>query len=194
MPDEVGNEIILSLPRISRRGSPPTLTFAKSSMLSLGVPEANLRAPLELLTELYLNQGRPQSELASIFGVQRQTVTRWLDRLGIQHRDQGDAVSMALNKYQSHPFEGSDQERAYLLGLRAGDLHAQAHGRKFRISVGTTHPSMMRLFQDSFSKYGQVRRYPKFNEVSVTIGAYTATWTHHSAFCCTSRGSFLDGY
>lgn len=115
---------------------------------------------------LYIEQRRSQTEIARIFDVQQRTVTRWLKRLEIPIRSPGDSVSMALSKYAVHHFDGSLKEHAYLVGLRAGDLHAQKHGRRIRVSVGTTHPAMMDLFHALFASYGDVRRYPKFSQVS----------------------------
>ena len=34
------------------------------------------------------------------------------------------------------------------------------------MSVGTAHPAMLELFRALFTKYGEVRSYPKFNKVS----------------------------
>lgn len=142
------------------------MSFRSSAVLSLGVSDANLQSPHDLLCELYLQQRRSQTELARVFRVQPQTISRWLTRLGIERRDQGEAVALAITKYHCRPFEGTSEEKAYQLGLRAGDLHAQTHGRRIRLSVGTTHPAMMTLFQSTFSRYAEVRRYPKRSDVS----------------------------
>jgi len=100
-------------------------------------------------------------------------MARWLRRLKIPIRSQGDSVSLAASKYELHHFDGSLKERAYLLGLRAGDLHAQRHGRRIRISVATSHLGMLDLFRNLFANYGEVRRYPKFGLVS---GFHWATY------------------
>ncbi len=118
------------------------------------------------MNSLYVTQKRSQAELGALFGVQPQTVARWLDRLGIQRRNPADCVSTALSKHPFRSFDGSGKERSYLLGLRAGDLHAQKHGRRIRASVGTSHPGMEELFRKLFSRYGVVKRYPKFSRFS----------------------------
>ncbi|MDG6981576.1 MAG: hypothetical protein JRN51_10765, partial [Nitrososphaerota archaeon] len=89
----------------------------------------DLQSPERLLRCLYVSQLKSQSEIASIFEVQAQTVARWLKRLRIPLRSQGDSVSVANTKYALHSFDGTLEERAYLTGLRAGDLHTQRHGR-----------------------------------------------------------------
>lgn len=136
-------------------------------MLSrLQIPPQDCVSPERLMRSLYQDQGRSQAEIGTILHVQGQTVNRWLSRLDIPLRSQADSVSLAATKYEVFPCDASPIERAYLLGLRAGDLHAQVHGRRVRVSVGTTHPAMASLFGSTFSRYGQVRRYPKYNVVS----------------------------
>jgi len=136
-------------------------------MLSnLQIPPQDLVSPERLIRSLYQDQGRSQAEIGRILRVQGQTVNRWLIRLNIPLRSQADSVSLAVTKYEVSPCDATPLERAYLLGLRAGDLHAQIHGRRVRVSVGTTHPGMASLFESTFSRYGRVRRYPKYNDVS----------------------------
>jgi len=66
-----------------------------------------------------------------------------------------------LTKYESNSFNENLIEKAYLIGIRYGDLSTQIHGRKIRISVSSTHPAMLRLFKKLFDKYGKVNSYPK---------------------------------
>lgn len=154
------------LPRVTNRGNPPRIDINSGELLNLGVSTYDLQSPHRLMRQLYIEQQRSQTEIAGIFDVQPQTVNRWLKRLEIPLRSPGDSVSMASSKYAVHSFNGSLRERAYLVGLRAGDLHAQKHGRRIRVSVGTTHPAMMDLFRALFANYGEVRKYPKFSQVS----------------------------
>jgi hypothetical protein len=115
---------------------------------------------------MYLGHSMSQSEIARTLGVQRETVSSWLRRLETPIRTQGDSVSLALTKYRTKEFDGNLVSQAYLLGLRAGDLHAQVHGRKIRVSLGTTHPAMGELFRQVFTGFAEIRRYPKHNNVS----------------------------
>jgi len=103
----------------------------------------------------------PQGKIADLFGVQLQTVTRWLKRLEIPLYERADVVSYSLMRYDRHVFSNNLIEKAYLIGLRTGDLAVQKHGRGWRISITTSHPAMSDLIKESFGKYSTVRMYPK---------------------------------
>jgi len=156
----------LTLPRVTARGSPPTIKADRYKLLDIGIWPNELASANDVLRAMYLRHSMSQSEIARILGVQQQTVSSWLRRLEIPVRTQGDSVSLALTKYHVKAFDGDLASRAYLLGLRAGDLHAQVHGRRVRASLGTTHPAMAELFRLVFSEFAEVRRYPKYNDVS----------------------------
>jgi hypothetical protein len=155
----------LALPRAGARGSPPIITVDKCKLLGVGIEPNELGSAYDALRAMYLEHSMSQTEIARILGVQRQTVSSWLGRLDIPVRTQGDSVSLALTKYHAKAFDGDLTSRAYLLGFRAGDLHAQVHGRRIRASVGTTHPAMAELFRLVFSGFTEVRRYPKYNDL-----------------------------
>lgn len=91
------------------------------------------------------------------------SVTVWnhLKGRGLVLRDKVEAQVQAVTKYRRKPFGGDEIERAYLMGLRYGDLHSVRHGRAVRVRVSTTHPAMADLFESVFSPYGYVHRYPR---------------------------------
>lgn len=155
------HEIVFPLPRKSNRGNPPHIILNRKILRRAHLSPVDRRSALHVMQGLYVQQERSQSEIASLFEVQPDTVRRWLRRLAIPLRDKYDCVSLAQTRFPVHGFDGSADDKAYLLGLRAGDLHAQVHGRRIRVSIGTTHPAMLELFQALFSRFGKVRRYPK---------------------------------
>lgn len=54
-------------------------------------------------------------------------------------------------------FSGNGIEKAYLLGLRAGDINAwRKTANTIEVRVSTTRPAMAKPFSDSFEKYGQI--------------------------------------
>lgn len=89
------------------------------------------------------------------------TVWNHLKARGVVLRDKVEAQIRAVTKYERKPFQGDRFERAYLIGLRYGDLHSVRHGRAIRVRVSTTHPAMAELFESLFSPYGHVHRYPR---------------------------------
>jgi len=65
-------------------------------------------------------------------------------------------------KYPRKPFSGNEKEKAYLLGLRAGDIYAQQRTpNTVEVTTATTHPAMIDLFYDIFDKYGHCGIYPR---------------------------------
>ena len=94
------------------------------------------------------------------------TVFLHLKHRGVRLRDRVQAQIRAVTKHVKKPFRGSLLERAYLKGLRCGDLHVVRHGHAIRIRVSTTHPAMIDLFRDSFSAYGPIYQYSKKSELT----------------------------
>jgi len=101
--------------------------------------------------------------LKQIAGDAVSPVTVWLHlrKCGVQLRDKVEAQIKAVSRYGRRPFRGSRLERAYLVGLRLGDLDVVRHGRAVRIRVSTTHPAMAELFENLFGPYGHIAHYPR---------------------------------
>ena len=89
------------------------------------------------------------------------TVFLHLRKRGIKLRDKVEAQIQVVTKHEKRPFSGDEIEKAYLMGLRYGDLHVVKHGRAIRVRVSTTHPAMAGLFESLFAPYGHVARYPR---------------------------------
>jgi hypothetical protein len=72
-------------------------------------------------------------------------------------------ITENLRKYERKPFDGTDEDKAYLLGVSHGDFHImRPFGDAVRVSTGTTHPAMVELFEDLFVRYGHVSVYPRY--------------------------------
>ncbi|MBA7601098.1 hypothetical protein ES703_08165 [subsurface metagenome] len=110
------------------------------------------------LNHLYWRRKLPMVKIGELFGVSSATICRCMKKFGIKVRTPSE-TSM---KYQKLPFSGSPTEKAYLLGLM-GDLHARYHRLQINVSLTTTHPAMVRLFESCFGKYGHVNKYPMLN-------------------------------
>jgi len=60
-------------------------------------------------------------------------------------------------RHARHAFSRDKMEKAYLVGLRAGDINAWRKTRNtVEVRVSTTHPAMAKLFSDSFRQYGHI--------------------------------------
>ena len=161
-PKHITKKIVLELPRIYKRGPSPKMILTQRILRIIHEPICDNLA-YGVLYELYITKKFSQLKIGRLFNVQRQTVSRWLKRLNIPLRRRVDVVSEALIKYKRTSFSNNLSEKAYLMGLRYGDISTQKHGRQIRIYVSTTHPAMLQLFNNSFKKYGKVNYYPKFN-------------------------------
>ena len=125
-------------------------------------PAEHVRKVTEETADAWLRSYQAGESLKKIAGTFAPT-TVWmhLRRRGLVLRDKVGAQIQAVTKYQRKPFKGDRLERAYLIGLRYGDLDAVKHGRAIRLRVSTTHPAMADLFRSIFSPYGHVQWYPR---------------------------------
>lgn len=110
------------------------------------------------LNHLYWGKRLSMAKIGKLLEVDAATICRYMKKLGIKSR----SLSEASTKYPKSPFSGSTTEMAYLLGLM-GDIHARYHRLQVDISLTTTHPAMIRLFESCFGKYGHVNKYPMLN-------------------------------
>jgi hypothetical protein len=86
-------------------------------------------------------------KIGELLGVSPSTICRYMKTIGIRAR----TLSEASMKYRKSPFSENPSEKAYLLGL-LGDLHARYHRLQVNVSLTTTHPAMVRLFENFFWK------------------------------------------
>jgi hypothetical protein len=84
---------------------------------------------------------------------------------------EADRNSIAIrSKHKRKPFDGTEEEKAYILGFRHGDLTAlQVSGTAVMVTSTTTHPAFAKLFHELFQKYGHIYQYPMYEE---TKGEY----------------------
>lgn len=122
------------------------------------------------MESLHLVQGISLSDIAKIIGNKTSGYVSWLfKQLAIQARPFEEArrkgITAKLRKYERRPFDGSDEDKAYILGLKHGDLSAYVpFGDVTRVSTSTTHPALAELFTGLFSPYGHVSKYPRYKK------------------------------
>jgi hypothetical protein len=118
----------------------------------------------------HVDQGVSLGDIAKLIGNKTSGYTSWLSRqLGVKPRDFEEArlkgIHDKVRKYERRPFDGSDEDKAYLLGLRHGDLSvSRPFGDAIRVSTSTTHPSMARLFRTLFEPFGHVYQHPRYKK------------------------------
>jgi len=126
-------------------------------------PAAHIRKVTDEMVDEWVRRYKSGESLKRIAGSTVSALTVWnhLKSRDIKLRDRVEAQIQAVRKHERKPFLGNNTEKAYLMGLRYGDLDAVRHGRAIRVRVSTTHPAMANLFQTLFSSYGFVHRYPR---------------------------------
>jgi hypothetical protein len=122
-----------------------------------------------LVYSLHIEKGVSLGDIAAGIGNKSSGYSSWLARqLGVQPRKFEEAQRLGIRKIRKHerkPFDGSDEDRAYMLGLKHGDLYAhRPFGDVVVVSTSTTHPAMYRLFESLFGPYGHVYRSPRYKK------------------------------
>jgi DNA-binding CsgD family transcriptional regulator len=101
--------------------------------------------------ELYWNQGKTIREIAKLRGISFTTARKHL----LRETTSSQLRSRWTVKYRRMAFSEDELERAYLLGLRSGDLNAAKTSlNSVMARVSTTHPAMVELFTRTLDNYG----------------------------------------
>ncbi|MFH1588438.1 MAG: hypothetical protein ABIA76_03820 [Candidatus Diapherotrites archaeon] len=107
----------------------------------------------KVLEDLYWKKNLSSAEIAKIFEVNPRTIRKKLTKQGIKTK----TVSEALTKKFKKEFSGDLIEKAYFLGMRAGDFYAKWVRICIRIQTSTTHPAQINFLKKAFKKYGELR-------------------------------------
>jgi len=127
--------------------------------MSIGVEmfERKMTATKKELHHMYWAQRMSTGQIAEKYGITSDAVRNWMIKYNIPRR----SLYEATLKHPRKPFSGYAEERGYLLGLRAGDIHARKRATNtVGVNVTTTCPSMIKLFERTFEEYGCVKKYP----------------------------------
>ena len=102
-------------------------------------------------------------EIAEKLGnINARTIRKKLKKFGIPTR----SLSEALTKKLKRPFLNNLNEKAYFLGLRAGDFYAKWIRKSIRVQTTTTHLAQIGLLKNAFKNYGETRVYLMKNKSS----------------------------
>jgi len=117
----------------------------------------------KVLENLYWNKNLSSTKIAKIFGIKHgRNILKKLNKFGIPTK----TVSQALTKKFKKPFSGQLGEKAYFLGLRAGDFYAKWARKSIRVQTTTTHLAQLNLLKNAFKDYGEMRVYLTKNKSS----------------------------
>jgi hypothetical protein len=152
------------------------LELLRNGGLSINRLDADIRGRVKVVMEfLYFERGLSFTDIAPPIGKTSGTVSRIFEMLGIKPRPREEARRKGIiekhRKHERKPFDGTDEDKAYILGVAHGDFHvSRPFGDAVRISTSTTHPAMVELFESLFSRYGHVDRYPRYKKDTGTYG------------------------
>ena len=78
--------------------------------------------PKDMLADLYWNKCMKPKQIAALYGIKNErTVRKKMEKYGIKRKTVSEALTVKLKK----PFSGDLAEKAFFLGLRAGDFYAK---------------------------------------------------------------------
>ncbi len=118
--------------------------------------------PKRVLEDLYLNKKMSSIEIAEKLGnVNARTIRKKLKKFGIPTR----SLSEAGTKKFKRQFSNDLDEKAYFLGLRAGDFYAKRKWKSVRIQTTTTHLAQIDLVKNAFKNYGETCVYLAKNKL-----------------------------
>jgi DNA-binding transcriptional regulator YiaG len=109
----------------------------------------------EVLEELYLKKKLSMPKIAKMLHTTYDTIWKKMRKYGIKVR----TMSEAKMKYPKKPFSGDLTEKAYMLGLRAGDISADRAGKQITVVTATTHQAQLEMFRNVFEKYSFVNSF-----------------------------------
>lgn len=109
----------------------------------------------ETLKQLYTNNGLSSRKIAKIYKCAYSTVDRKIRGYGFPIK----TLAAAHITSKRNSFDGSLEDKAYLIGFRIGDLRVRKmykNSETILIDCGSTHPEQISLIKSLFSKYGRV--------------------------------------
>ncbi len=121
--------------------------------------------PKDEILSLYTNQKVSIKRIAKAFNSDKKTIGKILRENNIELRSLHQAIQLTNSKYQKVSFNGTEEEKAYLIGLVEGDLTAfRKSGYTIRVITNTTHYTLVELIKSCFKKYGNVKIFPQKNK------------------------------
>ena len=145
-------------------------TRNKSEALKL-IPRAEkYKISREKLKELYWKEKLSTYKIAEIYNCSPSAIFDKLRKFNILRRTDVEGIILtnnercrkiakAVSKYPKKDFDGSETEKAYLIGFRVGDLHVskRKYGETVYVSSCTTKKEQVILMNNLFKSFGHIR-------------------------------------
>jgi len=108
-----------------------------------------------LLKKLYLKKKLSMPKIAKMLNTTYDVIWHRMRKHKIKVR----TMSEAKMKYLKLPFSNSLVEKAYMLGLRSGDISATKACKQITVTTSTTHLAQLQMFKDTFRKYAPINTF-----------------------------------
>lgn len=112
--------------------------------------------PRNKLKELYLTKRLSTLSIARLYNCHHSVILNRLKENNIKRRD----VIEANTKYPKKDFDGTQEDKAYMLGFALGDLHVRKpnkNGKTIVIQGNSTKLEQINLIKNLFEDYGPVQ-------------------------------------
>jgi len=143
---------------------------SKSEALRL-IPRAEkYKISKEKLEELYWQKKLSAYKIAEIYNCSPSAIFYKLRKFGISRRtdfegamltvsERSPKIAKAVSKYPKKDFNGSEVERAYLIGFSLGDMNVtkKKYGETIYAAASTTKNEQVRLMKNLFKQFGHIR-------------------------------------
>ena len=106
------------------------------------------------IIRLYTKEKLSLKQIAQKFKASPSGIKWLLLKNRVKLRKKLEGLRLRIGKYKKPPFNGSKEERAYLIGLVLGDLAVRENSRfTLEVNTSTTHEAMIKLLVKTFSKH-----------------------------------------
>jgi hypothetical protein len=120
-----------------------------------------IHIPKDILEDLYWNKNWTTQQIADKYGIKYgRSILKKFKKFGIPSK----TLSQAITKKFKKPFSDNLDEKAYFLGLRAGDYYAKQKNISIRMQTTSTHTAQINLTKKSFNRYGETKIYLSKNK------------------------------
>ncbi|MBL7117842.1 MAG: hypothetical protein ISS94_03560 [Candidatus Syntrophoarchaeum sp.] len=106
------------------------------------------------IAELYTKDFLSLKRIAKLFNASASGIRYVLIKNNIKIRGKWEGLRLAIGKYKKYKFNGTKEEKAYLMGITLGDAHVRRTSA-FTIEVGvtSTRESLIKIFVNIFKKH-----------------------------------------
>ncbi len=139
-----------SVRRLLRKYEIPIRSKSEARRLAVGIPISTKE-----LERLYVTEQNSTEEIAAKLKCSATGIRDRLRSEGLAIRNRKEAKALVSTRGRKN-FNGNQTEKAYLLGLRTGDLHVRTSSDSspsIFVELNTTKSDMVSVFRDCFSSY-----------------------------------------